>query len=190
MTSIFNHPYCKPFIRHPFKSIKCFFVSLKWAYQRVKKGYCDKDLLFGVKNWFLEMLPEVIDEIKEKTGTVPLSIHEEAIKSFGLNPVEYWAHCDSDLHKEYYERVEAETDRRWRDILTRISFLLRESVEWKCSKQNPCAERYRKVKLDDPEYEDVHTRYYEEENKLDAYRKECQREAVELLLKWSGDLEI
>ena len=56
MTSIFHHPYCKPFIRHPFESIKCFFISLKWAYQRVKKGYCDKDLLFGVENWLVEML--------------------------------------------------------------------------------------------------------------------------------------
>ena len=190
MTSIFYHPYCKPFIRHPFESIKCFFISLKWAYQRVKKGYCDKDLIFGVKNWFLEMLPEVIDEIKEEKGTLPLSICDEAIKSFGLDPVEYWDHCNNDLYKEYWERVEAEADRRWRDILTRISFLLRETVEWQCSKQNPYEERYSKAKLDDPEYEDIRNRYYEEENKLDEYRAECKREAVELLLKWSGYLEI
>ena len=44
--------------------------------------------------------------------------------------------------------------------------------------------------MSDPEYEDIRNRYYEEENKLDEYREECKREAVELLLKWSGYLEI
>ena len=77
MTSLFHHPYCKPFIRHPFKSIKCFFISLKWAYQRVKKGYCDRDLIFGVDNWLLELLPEMIGEIKEEKSGAPLAIYND-----------------------------------------------------------------------------------------------------------------
>ena len=190
MTSIFYHPHCKPFIRHPIESIKCFFISMKWAYQRVKKGYCDRDILFGVKNWFLEMLPEVIDEIRREKTTVPIICYDEVLKSFGLNPEEYWDYCNNDLHKENHERVDAEAKKRWHDILSRISFLLRETVEWKCYKQNPYEERYSKVKLDDPEYEGIRNRYREEENKLDEYREKCKKEAVELLLKWADYLEI
>ena len=190
MISIFHHPHCKPFIRHPIESIRCFFISLKWAYQRVKKGYCDKDLIFGVKNWFLEMLPEVIDEIKRKKTTIPLICYDEVIQSFGMNPEEYWDHCNNDLYKENHKRVEAEAEKRWNDILSHISFLLRETVERPCSKHNPCEDRYIKIKSDDPDYEEIWRHYYEEDNKLEEYREQCKKEAAELLLKWSDYLEI
>ena len=190
MTSIFYHSQSKPSIRHPFKTIKCFFISLKWAYQRVRKGYCDKDLGFGVKNWFLEMLPEVIDEINKEKCRVPLSFYDDAIRAIGLNHEEYLEHSSYDLYKENYERVEAEAEKRWSEILSRISFLLRETVEWQCSKHNPYEEKYCKAKSDDPEYCEIRKRYYEEEDNLREYREKCEREAVELLLKWSSYFEI
>ena len=190
MTSIFYHPYCKPFIRHPFESIKWFFISLKWAYQRVKKGYCDKDLIFGVENWFLEMLPEVIDEIKEKYYGTPGIIHVETIASFGINPEEYWDTFNVELREMYSKKIDAEAKKRWHDILSRISFLLREAVEWQCSKQNPYKEKYDKIELDDPEYKEIRKRFNEEDRKLEEYRDQCKREAVALLLKWSYHLEI
>ena len=189
MTSIFHHPYCKPFIRHPFESIKCFFISLKWAYQRVKKGYCDQDLIYGVGNWLLEMLPEVVDEVNRDVYSVPLIIHDEVVESLGLDIEEYRS-CDSDLFKKYHEQVEAESEKRWHDILSRISLLLRETVDWKCSKTNPYEEDYSKVKLNDPKYEEIRRRYYEEDSKLEEYRDQCKKEAVELLLKWSHYMEI
>lgn len=190
MTSIFHHPQCKPFIRHPLKSIKSFFVSLKWAYQRVKKGYCDQDLIYGVENWLLEMLPAMIDEIKMEKNTIPLVFYDDVIKSFGLDSCEYWDHCSNDLYEAYCDRVNAEAEKRFHDILSRISFLLREAVWWKCSKKNPYEEKYSKVKLDDPEYEEIRRRYYEEDSKLEEYRDQCKKEAVELLLKWSHYMEI
>ena len=190
MTSIFHHPQCKPFIRHPLKSIKCFFVSLKWAYQRVKKGYCDQDLIYGVENWFFEMLPAMIDEIKREKNTIPLVFYDEVLKSFGLNPEEYWDHCNNDLYETYCDRVNAEAERRFHDILSRISFLLQEAVWWKCSKENSYEEKYSNAKSGSPDYEEIRKLYLEEENKLDEYREKCRREAVELLLKWSSYLDI
>ena len=190
MTSIFHHPYCKPFIRHPIESIKCFFISLKWAYQRVKKGYCDKDLLFGVENWLVEMLPEVIDEIKKEKCGVPLVIHNEVIESFGIDPIEYWDICNDEIRETHSKQIDAEAKKRWHDILSRISFLLRETVEWKCSKQNSYEDKYSKTKVSDPEYEEIRRHYYEEDDKLEKYREQCKKEAVELLMKWSWHLEI
>ena len=160
MTSLFHHPYCKPFIRHPFESIKCFFISLKWAYQRVKKGYCDRDLIFGVDNWLLELLPEMVDEIKEEKSGAPLAIYNEVIASMDLSPDEYWDGCNNDVYEKYCGQIEAEAEKRWSDILSRISFLLREVYECSCEKSN------------------------------DEYCEQCKREALELLLKWSGYLEI
>ena len=189
MTSIFHHPYCKPFIRHPIESIKCFFISLKWAYQRIKKGYCDQDLIYGLDNWLLEMLPEAIDEVNREVYGVPLIIYDEVVESMGLD-IEAYRPCDSDLFKKYHEQVEAESEKRWHDILSRISFLLRETVDWKCSKTNPYEDKYSKVKLNDPEYEEIRRRYYEEDSKLEEYRDQCKKEAVELLLKWSHYMEI
>ena len=190
MTSIFHHPYCKPFIRHPFESIKCFFISLKWAYQRIKKGYCDQDLIYGVENWLLEMLPEVVDEINKEDYGVPGIIHMETIKSFGINPDEYLDIGNEEIRKHHCKEIDAAAEKRWHDILSRISFLLRESVDWKCSKTNPYEEEYSKVKLNDPEYKENQRRYYEEDSKLEEYRDQCKKEAVELLLKWSHYMEI
>ena len=161
MTSIFHHPYCKPFIRHPIESIKCFFISLKWVYQRVKKGYCDQDLIYGVENWLLEMLPEVVDEINKENRGVPGMIHMETIESFGINPDEYWDVCNEGLRKRYSKEIDAEAEKRWYDILSRISFLLRETVDWKCTKTNPLEEEYflasekRRNKIDVPKFDEL-----------------------------------
>ena len=196
MTSIFYHPYCKPFYRHPIESIKCFFISLKWAYQRVKKGYCDRDLIFGVENWLLEMLPDMVDEVKKEKGTVPWPFYDEAVVALGLDPVGYWGYCESDLYEKYCKRVEADAERRWDDILTRISFLFRESAEWQCTKPNPYEEEFfracddRKNGVEIPGLDELENRYYDEERALDAYREECKKEATELLIKWVRHLEI
>lgn len=190
MTSIFHHPYCKPFIRHPFESIKYFFISLKWAYQRVKKGYCDRDLIYGVENWLIEMLPDVIDEIQKEKCGVPGIIHLETIESFGINPDEYWDRYNNDLYKTFGKQIDAEAKKRWQDILTQISFLLRESVEEQCSKKNSFEEKCSETQPSDPKYEELWKCYCDDENKLEEYRERCKKEAAELFLKWSSYLEI
>lgn len=195
MTSIFHHPYCKPFIRHPFERIKCFFISLKWAYQRIKKGYCDQDLSYGVENWLLEMLPEAIDEINKEDHRVPGIIHCEVVEEFGFPLEEYWNACNDNI-QEIRKQVDAEAERRWHNILSRISFLLRESVDWKCTKPNTLEEEYscacekRRNQIEVPDFEELQKRYFEEENKLEEYREQCKKEAAELLIKWAGYMEI
>ena len=189
MISLFNRPYCKPSIRHPIESIKCFFISLKWGYQRVKKGYCDKDLMIGVNNWFLEMFPKVIDEIKKEKIGIPGIIHCEVIEEFGFTLDGYW-NINTDDMCEIHKQIDAEAEKRWHDILSRISFLLRETDERQCSKRNTYEEKYIKTKFSESECEEIRRRYYEEDNKLEEYREQCKREAIELLLKWSDYLEI
>ena len=194
MTSIFHHPHCKPHILHPIESIKCFFISLKWAYQRVKKGYCDKDLLYGVNNWFLEMLPEVVEEIRREKCTLPCEVIEEVMKEMGWNWEDFY---DGDVPAELGREIEAQAKKKWDDILVRITFLLRESVECTCKRKNPYDKEFfeswaEKINnnVKSTEFCALEKRYLEEEKNLAEYREQCKKEAIELLIKWSHHLEI
>lgn len=195
MISIFHHPHCKPHILHPIESIKCFFTSLKWAYQRVKKGYCDKDLLVGVDDWFVEMLPEVVDEIRKEKCTIPCPVIDEAIEAMGLNWEDYYDAC-SDTPLEIREEIASKAKKNWDDILIRISFLFREVRFWTCTKQNPYEQEYfeacknGKNKVENSEFDALKKRYFEEDDKLREYRAQCKQEAIELTLKWAKYLEI
>ena len=51
--------------------LKQFFRSIKWAYQRVTKGYCDRDV-WDVQGWFLNTIPYMLKDLKNTTHSYPL----------------------------------------------------------------------------------------------------------------------
>jgi hypothetical protein len=208
MTSLFHHPYCKPYILHPIESIKYFFISLKWAYQRVKKGYCERDLS-EVKDWFFEIMPEMLNEIKKEKSRIPMECYQEAIVAMGLDPVEYW--------DAYNIEVEELAVKKWDEILSQIAFLLGEATYDTCTKKNPFEDEFHRIRKefkakygefgeklmtkeekkrakkglrkwyfpsDIPEYKEVYESYFDEEEKLVEYRKKCAKEGLELFVKW------
>ena len=141
MTSLFHNPYDKPRILHPIKNLKWFFMSLKYAFQRVKKGYCDADLIFGVSNWLGAILPDAIDEIRKEKGTIPLICFDEAIRSLGMDTTEYWNAFNNGERKDH-EQIEANAAKIFNDALSRISFLLRELNKHTCAESD--CEQYEK----------------------------------------------
>jgi hypothetical protein len=208
MTSLFHHPYCKPYILHPIESIKYFFISLKWAYQRVKRGYCEKDLS-EVKDWFFEIMPEMLNEIKKEKSRIPMECYQEAIVAMGLDPVEYW--------DAYNIEVEELAVKKWDEILSQIAFLLGEATYDTCTKKNPFEDEFHRIRKefkakygefgeklmtkeekkrakkglqkwyfpsDIPEYKEVYESYFDEEEKLAEYRQKCAKEGLELFAKW------
>ena len=208
MTSLFHHPYCKPYILHPIESIKYFFVSLKWARQRVKKGYCERDLS-EVKDWFFEIMPEMLNEIKKERSRIPMECYQEAIVAMGLDPVEYW--------NAYNIEVEELAARKWDEILSQIAFLLGEATYDTCTKKNLFEDEFHRIRKefkakygefgeklmtkeekkrakkglqkwyfpsDIPEYKEVYESYFDEEEKTVEYRKKCAKEGLELFVKW------
>ena len=208
MTSLFHHPYCKPYILHPIESIKYFFISLKWAYQRVKNGYCERDLS-EVKDWFFEIMPEMLNEIKKEKSRIPMECYQEAIVAMGLDPVEYW--------DAYNIEVEELAARKWDEILSQIAFLLGEATYDTCTKKNPFEDEFHRIRKefkakygefgeklmtkeekkrakkglqkwyfpsDIPEYKEVYESYFDEEEKLAEYRQKCAKEGLELFVKW------
>ena len=214
MTSLFHHPYCKPYILHPIESIKYFFVSLKWARQRVKKGYCERDLS-EVKDWFFEIMPEMLNEIKKEKSRIPMECYQEAIVALGLDPLEY---CDT-----YNMEVEELAVKKWDEILSQITFLLGEANYDTCTKKNPHEDEFHRIRKefkakygefgeklmtkeekkrakkglqkwyfpsDIPEYKEIYESYWGEEKELTEYRKKCAKEGLELFVKWFYRLTI
>ena len=214
MTSLFHHPYCKPYILHPIESIKYFFVSLKWATQRVKKGYCERDLS-EVKDWFFEIMPEMLNEIKTEKSRIPMECYQEAIVALGLNPLEY--------RDAYNKEVEELAVKKWDEILSQIAFLLGEANYDTCTKKNPYEDEFHRIRKefkakygefgeklmtkeekkrakkglqkwyfpsDIPEYKEIYESYWDEEKELTEYRKKCAKEGLELFVKWFYRLTI
>ena len=214
MTSLFHHPYCKPYILHPIESIKYFFISLKWAYQRVKRGYCERDLS-EVKDWFFEIMPEMLNEIKTEKSRIPMECYQEAIVALGLNPLEYW--------DAYNKEVEELAVKKWDEILSQIAFLLGEANYDTCTKKNPYEDEFHRIRKefkakygefgeklmtkeekkrakkglqkwyfpsDIPEYKEIYESYWDEEKELTEYRKKCAKEGLELFVKWFYRLTI
>ena len=184
MSSLFYKVKGKPFL-----TLKLFFRGVKWSWQRARKGYCTSDL-FGVSNWFLEIVPNMLDEIREKSNAFPSVLMDEAWESVGIkNFEETFAASEEDRRK-----ATAYGQKKWEEILSRTAFLFREANSETCTRKNSCENEYLEMKkelqsrgknlLECPECEDIVNRYMEEQRAIYTYQEECRKEAFELFYEW------
>ena len=200
------------------RSIGDFFRSLKWAWQRATKGYCELDT-YSVGDWLLNTLPDMCEAINKKRCGYPSVLFDEALVHYGFTLDEY-----NNAPKELRDKVDDYGDKKWGEILSRLTFLLREANEDTCTKINPyeteyscISEKFRekygewgeKLLTDEekaeakktgghpvylphhmPEYKEICELHSEEERKLNAYREQCKNEALELFSKWFYSLGI
>ncbi len=213
MRSVFYYPYERPRILHPIKSIRCFAMGLKRSLQRVRKGYCDIDL-FMISNWFLNIIPKMLEETKKKHLGVSTQFIMENSEAFGIKSLdEYIA-----LSEEERSKIDDAATKKWEETLSDIIFLMREANEDTCSRQNPYAKEYEQVykefeskygefgekllteeekalikktgeqKAYFPsnlaEYREISLRYFKAEDELEVYREGCAKEALKLFSKW------
>lgn len=63
MKNVWNKESYKRFWRSHeiFHIVKQFFRDIKYSYQRITKGYCDKDLC-DISEWFLKLMPDMLTE--------------------------------------------------------------------------------------------------------------------------------
>ena len=59
-----------------FAGVGDFFTSLKWAWQRATKGYCELDT-YSIGDWLLHTLPDMLEEIKKKCVGYPDELTKE-----------------------------------------------------------------------------------------------------------------
>ena len=201
------------------RTVGDFFRSIKWAWQRATKGYCDLDT-YGVGDWLLNTLPDMCEAINNQHCGYPSTLFDEAMEHYGLKSMDEYNNASEEIR----DKVDDYGDKKWGEILSRLSFLLREANEDTCSKVNPYDEEYNtmlkefrakygewgeKLLTDEekaeakktgsqpvylphqmPEYKEICELHSEEERKLNAYREQCKNEALELFSKWFYSLGI
>jgi hypothetical protein len=59
-----------------FRKAKDFFREIKYALQRMKKGYCDQDL-FSIDHWFLNIMPKMLEEFSKDLIGNPRGMNEQ-----------------------------------------------------------------------------------------------------------------
>lgn len=71
----------KLFVDNPYRIWKIDFwiwiiKSIKWAWQRITKGYCDKDL-WDLEDYFLVLFHNTLKEFADNTSSFPAPSHED-----------------------------------------------------------------------------------------------------------------
>lgn len=169
------------------KNVKRFF---KYSFQRITKGYCDKDV-WEMYPHLQAIIPAMLSELRENHMGYPV-INEKDTPEEG--------------------------DERWNKILDRMAFCFRESCDDTCSRINPYKEEHsealmkftkkygifgeklqtkeererdkrgegKKMHFMDelPEYKDISKKYHDYEIKLAKYREQKKNEAFNLLKKY------
>ena len=204
---------------HPIQSIKKVLMRWKWSRERSKKGYCEYDL-YSISNWFMGVVPEMIEKVRANKLGIPSVLIEESRNSHNIDDsVDFYS-----IPEELLDEIEKEAANKWDEILSKMVFLMRESNEDTCSKKNPYEEEYNKAReefavkygdfgekllteedkeyakqtggkkayflCDVPEYREIHNNYIEEEQKLWEYHETCQKEGLDLFVKWFSYLGI
>ncbi|MBD5111161.1 MAG: hypothetical protein HDT42_01295 [Ruminococcaceae bacterium] len=170
------------------------FRDLKCCVQRIKKGFCYRDI-WNINSWFLCVISDMLDELKRTTHGFP----SRFLKNDG---------SDTD---EEIDRASA----KWKAILSRMAFLFREANEETCQKKNPYDEEYsivlhkfiecfgingKWVKKKDgtrvfihdlsdiPKYRRLDENYHRVEKELYEYRSNCLKKAMSMFVEYFNDL--
>lgn len=185
--------------------IREFFRDLRYAHQRIRRGYCDRDI-YSIYDWFLGIMPTMLEQFRDDLHgcpSMPGSIAQRLV-----------------LDKEDKESDDMDDMKEWVGVLNRMIFLLREADEESCSRKNPYAEEYLLVRkefykkyglLDEKmnsadensqtgsttqvhfpeeleEYRYLGESYMKAERELAQYRTDCKDKALSLFATWFYDL--
>ena len=195
------------------RTIGDFFRSLKWAWQRAIKGYCELDT-YSIGDWLLNTLPDMCEAINQKRCGYPSAFFDEAMEHYGLKSMDEY----NSAPEEIRDKVDDYGNEKWSEILSEMIFLLREANEDTCSKINPYEEEYHHVSEEFrktygewgeglmteeekekakktgshpvyfpchlPEYKEISELYFDEERKISEYQVQCKDKALEMFSKW------
>lgn len=177
---------------NPFSHLARWIRNIKHAYQRIKYGYCERDV-WSIDTWFLNVFPNMIEELKETAHGFP------------VNPID---DCSS-----VSENVDDGME-RWQNTLAEMAFYFREANEDTCKRKNRYQEEYDKaltdfdakygiwgegLKSEDekkeekesglfhvytlrdvPEYKEIWDNYFAEDLSICQYREECKDKGMEM----------
>lgn len=190
---------------NPIHFCKRMAKNVKYSYQRIRYGYCDRDI-WSIRDWFLAVIPNMLDDMADNLHGFPSSYSPDCI----------------DVHSIQMEDSSRNSLEEWKDTLKHMAFLLREAGEETCTRKNlyesewlaahdAFADKYgflgeglkspEEIEKEKgtssirihfpselPEYKKLSDRYFKEERKLQEYRELCKKEGLEIFEKWFWDL--
>ena len=101
-------------IRQPWKLPRFVFENMKYSWQRITKGYCDKDL-WNIDGWFMDIMPNMLQQFKENRNGSPSVLGSDYVNADGIR-------CNDTCHEE------------WDKILDEMIFLFKEMNEETCKR--------------------------------------------------------
>ena len=129
-------------IRRPISSILQFFSDLKCCLDRIRKGYCKKDL-WEIDTWFLNVMPEMLEEFNRCKNSYPRTFLEQYIqkheKELSVSKEKFIipdANESPDLYEKFfisiarefpelYKKIEEEAYEAWGSTLLEMADLMR-----------------------------------------------------------------
>ena len=165
------------------RTIGDFFRSIKWAWQRATKGYCELDT-YSVSDWFLNTLPDMLEEIKNNCTGYPDELTEDEWVRILDRMIFLLREANEDTctkvnpYESEYSRISDEFRKKYGEWGEKL-LTDEEKTE---AKKTGSSRIY--LPSDMPEYKAICELHSEEERKLNAYREQCNNEALELFSKW------
>ena len=161
---------------------RVFFKCCKWAWQRVKRGYSDYDLM-DTDVFLEELIPDMLSRFRDRKTPGQFPVIEELFDEAGISVDDYMdmqGRTDDEAEKKK-EEMDNMLSSKWDEILSRIIFCFNEQSEDKCSKQNEYEEAFRESRYQD---EELKKKYHKKEKELEKYRNKMREEGFELLCRY------
>lgn len=121
-------------IRRPISSIRQLFRDLKCCLDRIRKGYCVKDL-WEIDTWFLRIMPEMLEEFDRRKNSYPNAFFDQCVQKHESElPVskEKFLISGAKDFPELYTKISAEACDAWGSTLREMADLMRKAEELKC----------------------------------------------------------
>lgn len=167
-SAIEERPRC---LENPVQLIRRWERNVRYVYQRVRYGYCDRDV-WSIDLWFLNVVPNMLQDLREMAHGYP----DVLVKA------------DTPNIRNGSESDEASEQgaQRWDAILAEMIHWFREADEDTCEMKNPYEEKYEEIMKHPQEekYEEIMKLYMQEWRRIDEYRDECKNKGLELFSKW------
>ena len=107
----------------PFKWVNLFIRNIQFAYQRIRYGFCENDVL-DINRWFMNVVPAMLDDLRESALDFPGCLLSNGKRINGQILIPDQNEMDSAAEK-------------WNAILKQMAFYIREADEAHCSQKNP-----------------------------------------------------
>ena len=122
-------------IRRPISSIRQFCRDLKCCLDRIRKGYCVKDL-WEIDTWFQSIMPEMLEDFNRRKNSYPNTFFEQCVqrheKELPVSREKFLISGARDF-PELYEKISIEAYETWGSTLMGVVGLMRnaQKMKWK-----------------------------------------------------------